>query len=441
MERIAAGLDFPTSLAFDAQGTLYVAESGLPFGGAAPGGRVLRVGHDGAREVVREGLRHPVNGLCWHPTGPGNEGGGFYVSEGGHPGRIGWLTPEGEYTPVLDGLPGMGNYHTNMARVGPDGKLYFTVGAMTNMGVIGLDAYELGWLKRLPHNHDVPGFDLVLSGQNFETDDPVTGQPRATTGPFQPFGTPCAAGQRVPAGSPGRVATASVLRCALDGSNLELVAWGVRNGYGLCFTAEGGDGGDGSGIRLLVTDQGPDDRGSRPIGNAPDLLYEIPMDLGEGGPSWFGWPDFVGGVPVDDPAFRPTRGPAPRAILANHHQLPLPQKPLLRFPVNAAATKLAMLDPDTALVALFGDERPMTAPYQKDGERVGRSVARLELQKDSATLHPTGWGPFHRPIDVALTPDGKSALVLDFGEFEMDAERGVVARAGSGAVWRVALGC
>ncbi len=144
--------------------------------------------------------------------------------------------------------------------------------------------------------------------------------------------------------------------------------------------------------------------------------------------------------PPPPPPGGPARGPAPRAILANHDQLPPPQKPLLRFPVNAAATKLAMLDPHTALVALFGDERPMTAPYQKDGKRVGRSVARIELLENSATLHPTGWGPFHRPIDVALTPDGESALVLDFGEFEMDAERGVVARAGSGAVWRVALG-
>jgi glucose/arabinose dehydrogenase len=57
------------------------------------------------------------------------------------------------------------------------------------------------------------------------------------------------------------------MRCnSYDGSDLELVAWGLRNSYGLGFLLDG---------RLLAIDQGPDDRGSRPVGNAPDLLYEI----------------------------------------------------------------------------------------------------------------------------------------------------------------------
>ncbi len=42
--------------------------------------------------------------------------------------------------------------------------------------------------------------------------------------------------------------------------------------------------------RLLAIDQGADDQGSRPIGNAPDLLHDIRSG------SWLGWPDFVGEV-------------------------------------------------------------------------------------------------------------------------------------------------
>lgn len=34
LELVAEGFSFPTSLAFDESGTPYVAESGLPFGGA-----------------------------------------------------------------------------------------------------------------------------------------------------------------------------------------------------------------------------------------------------------------------------------------------------------------------------------------------------------------------------------------------------------------------
>ena len=41
-ELIAEGFDFPTSVAFSDNGTPFVAESGLPFGGARPGGRIVQ---------------------------------------------------------------------------------------------------------------------------------------------------------------------------------------------------------------------------------------------------------------------------------------------------------------------------------------------------------------------------------------------------------------
>ncbi len=232
---VAQGLDFPTSLAFDAQGTPWVAESGLPFAGAAPGGRVRRVDPDGEAEPLVAGLRSPVNGLCFYD-------GAFFVAEGGHPGRISRWAPGGERETVLDGLPGLGNYHTNMTAVGPDGWLYLSQGALTNSGVIGLDAYDLGWLKRLPHNHDVPGVDVVLAGLNLETDNPLVpakgsnGDGRVRTGAFSPFGVETRPGQRIAAGVP---CTASVMRCRPDGSGLERVAWGLRNAYGLLFLPDG----------------------------------------------------------------------------------------------------------------------------------------------------------------------------------------------------------
>jgi glucose/arabinose dehydrogenase len=211
------------------------------------------------------------------------------------------------------------------------------------------------------------------------------------------------------------------MRCRRDGSGLELVAWGVRNAYGLGFLPDG---------RLLATDQGADDRGSRPIGHAPDVLYEVKRG------AWYGWPDFVGGRPVDDPAFRPTRGPHPSAILANHDTLPAPEKPLLSFAVNAAAAKFAVLPPTAhrwpgqLLVALFGDEKPMTAP---PGAKVGRTMLRVDPADWSA--HPVALPPgLERPIDVAVSPDGRRLWVLDFGRFEMLGEGRIDALAGSGAV-------
>ena len=44
---VAEGLSFPTSLTFDEASVAYVAESGLPFGGAPPGGRTWQLANRG----------------------------------------------------------------------------------------------------------------------------------------------------------------------------------------------------------------------------------------------------------------------------------------------------------------------------------------------------------------------------------------------------------
>src|SRR5215471_10402305 len=367
LERIAEGFSFPTSLTFDATGTAYVAESGLPFGGAAPGGRVWRLAADGTRTLLAEGLRPPVNGLTYHQDD-------LYISEGGLPSRISRLHPDGSRTTLLEGLPGPGNYHTNMVAFGPDGKLYFSQGAMTNMGIVGLDAYELGWLRRLPHAHDLPGFEIVLAGINIETLNPLETTPgaRLQTGAFVPFGILTESGQRIAAQLP---CTAAVMRCNPDGSDLELVAWGIRNAFGLGFLPDG---------RLLAVDQGSDDRGSRPVGNVPDMLFEVRQG------AWYGWPDFIGDDPITAEQYQPVRGPRPTFVLANHDELPPPERALLHFPPHAAAVKFDVVPASAAnwsghiCVALFGDEAPMTAP--SGGPRVGRAVVRVDPSDWS--LHP-----------------------------------------------------
>ncbi|MDN3292770.1 hypothetical protein QWM81_01665 [Streptomyces ficellus] len=410
----AEGLDFPTSLAFDNDDGVYLAESGLPFGGAAPGGRIWRLGKDGAdRRLVADQLAPPVTGLLWHR-------GFLYVSEGGA-GRIIRIGPDGQRTVVVDGLPGPGNYHVDMAVAGPDDKLYFAQGAMSNLGIIGLDAYELGWLGRLPHSYDIPGLDVELTGVNVTTRDPLAGTPgaQAVTGAFVPFGTATRPGQRIRAELP---CSAAVMRCDLDGGNLELVAWGIRNAFGLGFLPDG---------RLLAVDQGADDRGSRPIGDAPDLLLEVR----EG--AWYGWPDFIGGIPVTDPRFKPTRGPQPAFLLANHDRLPPPEPPVLDFEAHVAATKFAVVPPGSALagqlvVTLFGDEAPMTLP--PGGPKLGRHLLMVDPDGWSTRVLP--WEPdLHRPIDAGFAPGDPALYVLDFGEFEMT-DHGVEAKAGSGRLLR-----
>ncbi len=417
LELVADGFSFPTSLTFDETGTIYIAESGLPFGGAPRGGRIWRIARDGNRSLLAEGLREPVNGLTFYKDS-------LYVSEGGHPGRISRLELNGQQTVILDNLPGPGNYHTNMVAFGPDDKLYFSQGAMSNTGIIGLDAYELGWLRRLPHAHDLPGYDITLAGINIETANPLNKQAdtRTKTGAFVPFGKVTEAGQHIAAQLP---CTAAVMRCNPDGSDLELVAWGLRNAYGLGFLPDG---------RLIAIDQGADDRGSRPVGNVPDLLFEVHQG------AWYGWPDYIGGDPITDAQYTPERGPAPRFVLANHEELPQPERAYLRFPAHVSAVKFDVAPPTLAglagqlFIALFGDEAPMTAP---SGPRVGRAVARID--PGDWSLRPVIADPLSRPIDVRFDPAGEALWVLDFGHFEMHAERGVIAEVRSGKLWRLRL--
>jgi hypothetical protein len=190
LELVADALSFPTSLAFDDAGTLFVAEAGLPFGGAPPGGRVWRLRPGGGRDLLADRLRPPVNGLVWHA--------GCLYASGGDVGSIRRIEPDGSQTVLLDQLPGPGNYHTNMVVFGPEGKLYFSQGAMTNTGIVGLDAYELGWLRRLPHPHDLPGYDITLTGHNITTPNPIaadqasqalTGAPHTSTSSSWPRAT------------------------------------------------------------------------------------------------------------------------------------------------------------------------------------------------------------------------------------------------------------
>jgi glucose/arabinose dehydrogenase len=428
LELVSNRLSFPTSLTFDSDGISYIAESGLSFGDTSLGGSIWKIDPCGNRYLLLEGLRSPVNGLTFH-------NGNLFISEGGYPGRITSLNLDSnKRTVILDNLPGLGNYHTNMVCVGPDDKIYFSQGAMTNTSIVGLDSYRIGWLRRLPHTHDIPGYDVTLAGINIETINPFNNNNISSnssseegeyvqTGAFVPFGTKTKSGQHIAAQLP---CTAGIMCCNLDGTKLELVAWGLRNSYGLGFLPNG---------RLLAIDQGPDDRGSRPIGNAPDLLFEIHTG------AWYGWPDFIGGDSVTDIQYMPERGPAPTPVLANHEELPIPERPLLRFPPHSAAVKFDVMLSVNArddlkgqiFVALFGDERPMTAPF--NGTRVGRTVVRID--PDDWSLHPFMADPLVRPIDVRFNPVDESLYILDFGQFEIDRKFEIVADAKSGRLWRI----
>ncbi len=384
---------------------------------------------DGRTTALATGANPPWNGVAYHR-------GAFYVAEGGHRegGRILRIGMNGTITPLVQGLPSLGDHHTNGPAIGPDGRLYFAQGTATNSGVVGEDNHQFGWLPRNPGFHDVPCRDVTLTGENFTTGNPLTPDEadRATTGAFVPFGTPTVRGQTIR----GRVpCSGAVMRIPLAGGTPEVVAWGFRNPFGIAWSPEG---------RLYVSDNQYDDRGSRPVWGGGDLLWSV-----EPG-SWYGWPDFHGGRALSDAdQYKPPGKPRPAFLLAEHPNPP--PRPAAILGVHSSSNgfdfsrSAAFGHAGEAFVAQFGDMAPGVGKVLSP---VGFKVVRVEVATgvvhDFAVNRGSAHGPasriggggLERPIAVRFNPSGDALYLVDFGVMTMG-PRGPEPRAGTGVLWRI----
>ena len=159
------------------------------------------------------------------------------------------------------------------------------------------------------------------------------------------------------------------MRCNPDGSELEVVAWGLRNPYGLAFAPDG---------RLFATEHGMDNRSARHVVGDFDDLYLIEPGR------WYGWPDFASGIRLDDPRWG-AGGQGREPVLAEFPE-PEPPRPIVSFAPHAAANGLAISPGGTfgfegqAFVALFGDLAPITTP--RLGSPSGFKVVRVDLGRN-----------------------------------------------------------
>jgi glucose/arabinose dehydrogenase len=386
VEVVATGFNEPVHCCFDEQGNCYVIECGHKIE-AKP--RVLKVDVDtGESEVFfdlpgeRWIMTGAVTGACCHD-------GHLYLMNTDTLSRI---TPDGRLEDLVTGLPGKGDHQSNYPVVGPDGKLHFGQGTYTNTGVVGGDDFAYG--------------------------------------AYVPFGTETQAGEVIR----GNVkCSGSVLRCNADGSDLELVAWGLRNPYGIAFAPDG---------RLFATEHGIDERSARHIIGDPEDFYEIT----EG--AWYGWPDFASGVRLDDRHWgEGGRGREP--VLVEHPDAN-PPKPFATFPMHAGPNGVDFCrDPafgfhGDAFVALFGDLTPVTARLSTpSGFKVVRVDMRTrevvdfavnKIQGPASRLPHAG---FERPSHCQFAPDG-ALYVVDFGEVSIAPEKGGIrVLENTGALWRI----
>ena len=424
---VLAGLTYPSSVEFDDSGNMYVAEAGYVYGDEAAPARILRVSTSGVVEAVAKDLNAPITDLLWH-------GGKLFVS---HRGKVS-VIENGVVTDIITGLPSQGDHFNNQLALGPDGKIYIGQGTASNSGVVGVDNYAFGWLGKNPNVHDVSPYAMDLRNVNFASLNPLKLSTErepllARTGPFQPFGV-----ANVDKTESQLKANGTILRFNPDGSQLELYAWGLRNPYGLAWSTDG---------RLFAADEGYDERGSRPIANAPDVLWRV--DQG----AWYGFPDFVAGVPVTDLRFKPQKAPAPEFLLKEHRPVP---EPFLTFAPHSAVTQIDFSRNSVfgfegqLFMAEVGDFMPITG---NESQPVGFQVIRVDpatgysevfFKARPDTLgprymeHVTTPGP-KRPVDVRFARDGNALYIADIGAIMVYPSPTPSAHPfpGSGVIWRI----
>jgi glucose/arabinose dehydrogenase len=430
IEPVAAGLTYPTGIAFDDYNQLYVIESGYAYGESWTTPRLLRVDASGQTTAIASGTNGPWNGVTFAE-------GAFYVAEGGERdgGRILRITKDGKITSLISGLPSMGDHHTDGPVMGPDGWLYFGQGTATNSAVVGEDNASFGWLARHPDFHDIPCRDVVLMGHNFKTPDVRTpgSKQQVETGAYMPFGTPSSAGQVIKGKIP---CSGSVMRIRPSGGKPELVAWGFRNPFGLAFSPEG---------HLYVTDNSYDVRGSRPVFGTGDLMWEVVPER------WYGWPDFHGDARLDQDKdhFKPPGKSAPGRVLAQYPDAP--PAPAAWLDVHSSSDGLDFSHNEAfgyvgqAFVAQFGDQAPVTGKVLAP---VGFKVVRVNVTngvveefavnrgKHNGPASRIGTRGLERPVAVRFDPSGRSLYIVDFGVMNEDS-KGSVPRPGTGVLWRV----
>lgn len=432
LEKVVDGLTFPTSLAWDAQGKLYVAEAGGGFLPEPQPARLLRVESGKFTEVVNltaKGVVAPVVGLTFH-------NGAFFISHRSADlmGAVSRVSADGgSINQILGGfLDSQAEHFLNDLRMGPDGRMYLATGPAGNAAVPGMDIGP--FVSRSPNLRATPAQDLVLTGRNykvadFRTKDNLTDS--VMTGAYVPFGVATTVGQRI-AGTRkpgGAIVSFDPMNAE---ATLQTYASGMRNVIGLAWDATG---------QMYTAVNGYDVRGARPVKDEFDATYKVVKG------TWYGFPDFSAALePLTLDKFNPPANLQAATFINN-----VPQGKKLGFVINHAASGLT--PPDRALVAglhqfhtspsmidvapaswgayaghLFvaewGDLTPPTDPT--DLRPVGYRIVRINpatkqvepflanRQPGPASKQGAVGAGLERPFDVQFGPDG-AMYIVDYG--------------------------
>ena len=298
------------------------------------------------------------------------------------------------------------------------------------------------WAKLYPTFHDMPCKDITLTGDNHETDyyfEPQEKNKTAVTGAFVPFNTTTYKGEIIKGGIvpydgvwPGYGCSGSLLGTKDDGSDLQLVGWGFRHLYGFTF--------DNSSRNLIVTMNGMDERGSRPIAHDTDKIYSIDVSNHSNWGKWYGWPDYANyGDHVTNLRYQssleiPKNNNTVVFLMQNHPPVVIPS---LIVKVGAAVTEAKLSNTSNKfgfngkiLMGEYGTLAPQThlsadSPFSMYigsvmGQTIGQDVQVLDpitFGLDKFISIDTANGAF-RPTGLQFGPDGKTLYIASVAKDE-----------------------
>ena len=438
VEAVMTGFSFPTDVAFADDGTIFISEGGSswPTRPYMPA-RVIVLHPDGETEAINMNVQAGPRGIAWR------DGELYMCIKGGYHMQVAKYNLEtGKLDILIDKLPSGGWHEPGGPVFGPDGLMYFGNGSVSQQGV----ALPMGFtvdLAKHPLTHDVPGQDVTLSGNNVWSRDPRKSYPYLTqTGPFKPFGTTAAKGEVVKG---EKFCNSAVWRAKPDGTDVELLAWGIRNPFGMAIN----DGGE-----LYVSDNDFEEKGERAIAHDPDRIWHIRNAKKPYGtvkePDWYGFPDICGdGLPVNHEKHLPSKGKPAELLLENPPEWAGPAA-FLEQP-HSCMCKMDFSKSDAfgykgeLFVAEWGTLAPLNSPRTEDLDH-GFRVIRVNVEEGTAepfmhnkTMGPAsahGTGGIERPVSCKFSPDGESLYVLDFGHARIT-KGAMFAFAHTGVLWKI----
>ncbi|MGA2582927.1 MAG: hypothetical protein ABSG31_06585 [Tepidisphaeraceae bacterium] len=441
LQPYVVNLDAPSAICWDDQGNLIIAESGTDNAdphifGIRPDGKKFNIYPLHSRlPVISPGyhLYGPIGGMVFN-----HANGKIYVSHRDKHG-LGAITAlgyDGSHTTIVGDLPTQGDYSVTDLTIYQD-EIYFGLGSATNSGVVGMDNYEEGWVRDYPNFCDLPYKPLKLLGYRFQTPNPQASifSPDTTdTVPFEPLGISDVT--HIDAAPLGR-ATGAIYTVSTEGGDCRVVGWGVRNPAGLIVDEFG---------RVYFTDQGMEERGTRPIHDDPDVLFHLVS--GE----WYGFPDFSRTLdPVSDSQYQPpqwmvlpTKYPDVGFVVdhkASDLHDPDPRWVQAAFKPLSGASKMDFVPQvgpfqkyfGKMVVALWGDRAPFATSNQplkspppgykvvlvdKDVGDVSDFVFNTE-GGPASQLVDGGSQALERPVDVKFSPYDHYLYIVDFGRIRM----------------------